>query len=163
MGQPSSGGEERPVRHHLAVLYPAYLADILAGRKTVECRFGRTGLPPHGFLQAGDLIWFKEVSGPVRAVVRARSVRRLADLTPARVRLIRREWGRQIRAPEAFWQAHRGATAATLIWLGSVCPLRPFWVDKRDRRAWVVLADPPIPGHPVRPAQAVSALPGVTG
>jgi len=72
-------------------------------------------------------------------------------LTPTMVDLIRQEWNREIRAPEAFWRARaRGrATSATLIWLGNVCPLRPFRIEKRNRRAWMVLAGPPIPGRPV--------------
>ncbi len=145
------------MHHHLAVLYRPYVDEIIAGRKTVECRLGKMGFPPHGFLRAGDLIWFKEVSGPVRAVATARSVRCLAPLTPAMIDLIRREWNREIRAPAEFWESRRRAAAATLIWLGNVCSLRPFWIEKRNRRAWMVLDGPPIPGQPIRPAQSAPA------
>ena len=137
------------MRHHLAILYATFLEDITAGRKTVECRFGKIGYPPHGLTEPGDLIWLKETSGPVRAIATARSVRCFQHLTPRMIDLLRREWNPEIRAPEAFWQSHRHATAATLIWLGHVCPLRPFWIEKSDRRAWVLLEGPPVPGQPV--------------
>ena len=137
------------MQHHLAVLYRSYLDEIIAGRKTIECRFGKMGCLHHGVLLAGDLIWLKEVSGPVRAVAAARSVRCFSPLTQEMLAFIRREWDSQIRAPAAFWRGCRWATVATLIWLGPVCPLRPFWIEKRDRRAWVLLDGPLIPGQPV--------------
>ena len=137
------------MQHHLAVLYRSYLDEIAEGRKTVECRLGRMGSPPHGFLRSGDLIWFKEISGPVRVVASARSVRCFRDLTPAMIELIRREWNREIRASAEFWDQRCHATAATLVWLGHVCPLRPFHIAKRNRRAWMVLGGPPIPGEAV--------------
>ena len=62
-------------RHHLAILKPPYLREILAGRKTIECRFGKIGNPPHRKLASSDLIWLKEVAGPVRGVVAVREVR----------------------------------------------------------------------------------------
>jgi hypothetical protein len=137
------------MQHHLAVVYRTYVDDVLAGRKTIECRFGRMGYLPDGAIQAGDLIWLKEVSGPIRAVAGARSIRRFSPLTRGRIEAIRREWNDQIRAPRAFWQAARRATVATLIWLDPVCALEPFRIAKRDRRAWVLLDGPPVPGGPL--------------
>jgi len=132
--------------HHLAVFYRSCLDDIIAGLKTIECRLGQVNLPPHGDLDAGDLIWLKQVSGPVRAVVTARSVRRFDPLTPHLLKLIRRQWGQQIRAPLSFWKGHQSANLATLIWLTDVCTFKPFTIEKRDRRAWIILESPPVPG-----------------
>ena len=137
------------MRHHLAVLYRTFLDDVIEGRKTIECRLGQLRYAPHNRLAAGDLIWFKEVSGPVRAVALVGSVRSLSPLTPQVVDWIRREWNPQIRAPEDFWRTRRRADAATLAWLTHVCPLEPFRIAKSDRQAWVVLDGPPVPDHPL--------------
>ena len=142
------------MRHHLAVVYRTYLDEIIAGRKTVECRFGRADRPPHGVVQPGDLIWLKEVSGPIRAVVRTEGVRCLSGLTPAGIDQIRQTWNRHIRGTAAFWRSCRHQPAVTLVWFGDLCPLRAFWIDKSDRRAWVVLAGPPLPGRPVEARNA---------
>jgi len=107
------------------------------------------GYTPHRALEPGDLIWLKESSGPVRAVATAGTVRCFDRLTPARVDWLRREFNDGIRAPASFWRRHRGARFATLAWLEDICALSPFWVVKHDRRAWVVLSGPPVPGQVV--------------
>jgi ASC-1-like (ASCH) protein len=133
------------MRHHLAVLYKVYLDDIFLGRKTIECRLGRASLPPHGCIEAGDLIWLKQSGGLVRGVARVCRVQSFQSLSEEELELIRRKWNGQICAPESFWSLHDRAQAATLIWLCDICPLEPFRVHKKDRRAWVVLNGPPIP------------------
>jgi hypothetical protein len=131
--------------HHLAVMYQRFIKAIMDRRKTVESRFSRLEHPVYEALRPGDLIWFKQVSGPVRAVATARSIRRFSDLTPHMVELIRKEWGREIDAPLPFWRSQRQARSATLIWLTDVTAVEPFMIDKLDRRAWVVLDGPPSP------------------
>ena len=151
------------MQHHLAVLYRTFVDAILAGHKTVECRLGRWGRPHHGLVKAGDLIWLKEVSGPVRAVVRASEVHTISLVSAADLRLVQRDWNDRVGAPSAFWQRGRGASVATLIGLGDVCGFGPdgFEIIKRDRRAWVPLAAPPVPGQPLRPSPRPSSpVPG---
>ena len=140
---------ETRMRHHLAILYRTYVDAILVGDKTIECRLNRMGSIPQGLVEPGDLIWFKESNGPVRAVAAARIVRRFEGLTPERVDWLRRRFNGGIGASASFWRRHRDARAGVLIWLDNVCALEPFWVRKRDRRAWVVLAAPPVPGGPI--------------
>ena len=142
------------MQHHLAILYRTYLDAILAGEKTIECRFGKMGYLPRLGLAPGDMIWMKESAGPVRAVATAGRVRRFDRLTPARVARLRRKFNSGIRAPASFWRQHRDARFATLAWLVDVSGLSPFWVVKRDRRAWVVLSGPPVPGQAVEVSPA---------
>lgn len=137
------------MRHHLAMLYGHYISEILAGRKTIECRFGTFGYPPHGMVAAGDLIWLKAVSGPVHAVASVSRVESIRPLTPERISWIRDNLNGQIGASDEFWGQKFGASMATLVWLSDVCAFQPFSIRKRDRRAWVVLAEPPIPGQSV--------------
>ena len=149
-------GEKQSMRHHLAVLYRVYFDAILAGRKSIECRLAKMGNIPHGLVEPGDLIWLKESCGPIRAVCGVRMVRCFDRLTPARVDWLCRRFNAGIGAPGAFWRQHRYARVATLIWLDNVCALEPFVVKKSDRRAWVVLAAPPVPGEAL-----VSAVDGL--
>ena len=137
------------MKHHLAILYRTHLRRILAGRKAIECRLGDLGYPPHGQLSTGDMIWLKEVSGPIRAVATATSVRGFDNPSFQAMERIQRQWNSQILAPQAFWRSGRRVKAATLIWLGNVCPLTPFRIEKKDRRSWVVLDRPPVPGQPI--------------
>jgi hypothetical protein len=136
--------------HHLAILYPVYVDEIIVGHKTVECRLGHEGYPPHGAVQAGDLLWLKDVSGPVRAVVSVREVQTIRLRDPDAVERIRQKWNGRILAPPEFWDTHRNAQVATLIVLGDLCAFKPFRVIKTDRRAWVSMSRPPVPGKPVR-------------
>ncbi|HSW44284.1 MAG TPA: ASCH domain-containing protein [Phycisphaerae bacterium] len=140
------------IQHHLAIFYRAYLDAVLAGTKTIECRLSRTGNIPHCLVKPGDLLWLKESAGPVRAVATAGVVRGFRDLAPTRIDWLRRRFNAGIGGVAPFWRQHRDARHATLIWLDNVCPLPPFNVIKRDRRAWVVLAGPPVPGEPILPA-----------
>jgi hypothetical protein len=144
------------MRHHLAVLYRTYVTQIIRGRKTVECRLGQMGYPPHGLIGPGDLVWLKEVSGPVRAAVRVEGVRSLPLAETRSLEQIRREWNDRILAPAEFWRAGRTASVATLIVFGQVCAFEPFRIRKTDRRAWVPLARPPVPGQCLRSARSLN-------
>ncbi len=140
------------MRHHLAILYPTYLKMIGNGIKTVECRLTRVPIPPYGVIEAGDLLWLKESSGPVRFVAEAARVQTLDALNEREVARIRRQLNHCIRAEPAFWQAKQFARYGTLIWLEDVQPIEPFRVVKTDRSPWVLLDAPPTPGQPITPA-----------
>lgn len=138
------------MQHHLAILRPNYIDDIIVGSKTIECRLGRAGYPPHGYVQPGDLLWLKEVSGPVRAAVRAEAVESIPLDGPGSLETLRRAFNDRIGAPAAFWRREPWVQVATLITLGDVCVFRPFRVHKRDRRAWVPFIRPPKPDAALR-------------
>ena len=138
-----------PILHHLAVLRRDYVAALLGGGKTVECRLSRVSRPPHGHVATGDWVWFKQSGGPVRAVARIGRVHEQNDLTPGRLAGLRARYGRAIQAPASFWETHGAARFATLIWLDHICAVQSFKLLKSDRRAWVVLACPPVPGRPL--------------
>ena len=138
------------MKHHLAILQRVYVDQIVAGKKTVECRLGHGGHLPHGAVHPGDLVWLKEVSGPVRAVVKVMDVKTIPLGSAEAITRLRREWNDRILAPSEFWQARREARVATLIVLGDLCAFKPFRVVKTDRRAWVALCHPPVPGRRLR-------------
>lgn len=140
------------MRHHLAILYPTYLHMIRGGVKTIECRLTRVSIPPFGVIEAGDLLWLKESSGPVRLVAEAARVQTFDALNQREVARIRRQLNHGIRADPTFWKAKQSARYGTLIWLEDVQPIEPFRVVKTDRSAWVLLDGPPVPGQPITPA-----------
>ncbi len=142
------------MQHHLATIKSQYIDAIMAGSKTVECRLSRLGIIPQGVVQPGDLLWLKESSGPIRAVAAVGEVRAFEGLTPVKVDWLQRRFNGGVAASPEFWRRHRDARFATLMWLVNVCPLQPFNVRKTDRRAWVVLAAPPMPGGALIEPQA---------
>ncbi len=146
------------MRHHLAILLPRYLRLILSGHKTVECRIARRPIPPHGTIDPDDMIRLKQSGGPVYGVAQAARVKTYDDLDAADLQRLRRKNGRAICAEAGFWQAHRRARYATLIWLKDVRPLPPFRIEKTDRPPWVVLPGPLVPRFPYNPSGKPSLL-----
>lgn len=131
------------MKHHLVVLQPRYLASILAGLKSVECRLSVRRVVPFGQVSRGDVLWLKRSGGPIVARAKARRVTSVHPVTPAEISTIINSFGRRIRADARFFRARRRAGYATLIHLGSVTRLDPIDFPKRDRRAWVVLPTAP--------------------
>lgn len=148
------------ILHHVAVLQRDYLAALLRGGKTVECRLSRVNRPPRGHVATGDWVWFKQSGGPVRAVARISRILERDSMTPTRLASLRTRYGRAIQAPTSFWESHKSARFATLIWLDNICAIQPFKLPKSDRRAWVVLAAPPVPGRPLITHPAPGEPPG---
>lgn len=107
---------------HLAVLHREYLDKVIAGDKTIEMRLTKTRRAPFGKIHAGHTIYFKQSSGPIRAVATADRVETLTDLDPRRIRAIRRDLNKHIAGSSATWQLKLQARYGTLIWLRDVRP-----------------------------------------
>lgn len=130
---------------HLAIVRSAYLDALLRGHKTIEARLSRLRCDPFGRIRAGERIYFKRVSGPVRATALAHRVEMFANLRPIDVLRLRGVYNDRIRADAAFWAGRATARYATLVFLcgvepvdfGPDAPARPAG----SRRAWIVLPD----------------------
>lgn len=122
---------------HLAVFVEPYLSFILQGTKTVESRFSRNYIAPHGRVAVGDLILLKASGKPVVGHCRVSQVWDYV-LDPASWEDVR-SFGAALQAQDGFWESRRNARFATLIRVSDVRRCRPLVVDKRDRRGWVVL------------------------
>ena len=105
---------------HLAVLHREYLDKIITGDKTIEMRLTRTRRAPFGKVSPGDTIYFKQSSGPIRAVARVNRVKSLSDLTPKRINELRDRLNDKIAASATTWARKRQARYGTLIWLRDV-------------------------------------------
>jgi len=125
---------------HLAVLVEPYLSFILDGQKTVESRFSIRAMPPYRRVEAGDVVLLKESGGPIVGAFTAAAVW-FYELDPSSWRELRRDFTDALCAQAGFWEQRAGAGFATLIRVLDPKRLPPVAVPKRDRRAWVVLAD----------------------
>lgn len=128
--------------HHLAILERYYIDEILAGRKTTECRLSKVRRAPVGAIRTGDILWLKIRSGPIVARATVRGVRFVDDLTHAKLTALRRRYGGTIRAKPGFFTAHKAAKYATFIRLCRVTAIGPWPFQERDRRAWLTLPGP---------------------
>ena len=125
---------------HLAILKPGYIRDILAGTKTVESRLTKTMQPPHGKVTAGERLFLKASGGPFMATAVAGRVETFADLTPAEVKRLRKDFGKLIGGDDAYWEMKRNSKYATLIWLDRVEPIDVGPAYKvAYMKAWYVL------------------------
>lgn len=123
---------------HLAVFAEPHLANLLAGRRTLESRFSKRPMAPYQQVEPKDILLIKECDGPVVAVARIHAVR-CQEIDPASFHTIKEELSDALCADEEFWSARRHANFMTLLTLGDVTPCRPIRVTKKDRRGWVVM------------------------
>jgi len=126
--------------NHLAIVHKPYIDLILAGAKTIESRLTRVRCAPFGRVEPGDVIFFKEASGPVRARARVARVREHEDLTPGAVERLRRSLNGEIRGERDYWIAKREARFACLLWIEAVEPT-PDWpvTPRMNGRGWLCL------------------------
>lgn len=126
--------------NHLAILHRRYLDAILTGDKTVESRLSKNRCAPFERVEQGDLIYFKESSGPVRACAMVASVEYHEDLTPAAVGRLERAHNGSVRGEREYWLLKREARYATLIWLEEVREIDDWpVVPTMNGRGWLCL------------------------
>lgn len=124
---------------HLVILQKPYLDAILEGTKTIESRFLKTHRQPFGSVEAADTLIFKQSSGLVRAIAKAAQVQYYENLTPGRMAQIKAAHNSDIGGNNAYWQQKTGSSCGVLIWLTEIETIEPVRINKKDRRAWVVL------------------------
>jgi hypothetical protein len=127
---------------HLAVMTGPYLDLLLDGTKTIESRFTKRRVAPFDRVAGGDIVFFKQASGPVTGVGLAGEVRNL-DLHQISLQEIAATYGSAIApADPSFWDERTQARYVTLVSMTNVISLPPLAIRKRDRRGWVVLDHP---------------------
>jgi len=124
---------------HLAVFTEPYLRFILEGCKTVESRFSMRPCPPCGEVRDGDFVLLKRSAGPIVGVCRVADVW-FYRLDPESWSTIMEDFGEALCASDSqFWQERKSARFATLMRIEAVQVMPPAHLQKRDRRAWVIL------------------------
>jgi len=127
---------------HVAVMREPWLKLVLDGQKTIESRFSRTPVAPHGVVQAGDLVLFKRPAGPLCGTGKISGVE-FHELRDGTAEELRARHSRDLCADDAFWLERSNARYVTLMMLTQVREIPEIYVNKRDRRGWVVLDEGP--------------------
>ena len=126
---------------HLVILKKTYLDLILSGEKTIESRLTKGRTAAFGHVQAGDKLFLKASGGPVCATATVAEVKYYPNLTSADIAGIKREYGKEIGGSDAVWETLMDRKCGFLVWLGDVRRIEPVRIEKKDWRAWVVLAE----------------------
>jgi ASC-1-like (ASCH) protein len=116
-----------------------YLEKIITGQKTIESRFTKVRCPPFGAISPGDKIYFKKAGGPVIAKGLAEKVMFYSDLNGEKIRDITSAFSDGLQVESSFIDCKQASRYCTLIFLCNVVRVKPFRVDKKDRRGWVVM------------------------
>ena len=128
-------------KKHLAILHKRYLDLILSGEKRIESRLTKVKRVPFSCVEKGDLIYFKQSSGPVRAIAKADKIMQYKDLTPSTISSLKTKYNRGICGAVDYWQMKKDSRYAVLIWLKDVCEIDPIKIEKTNQQAWIVLND----------------------
>lgn len=137
--------------YHLALFTKGYIDLILNGSKTIESRFSKIKCAPYNKVSKGDLIYMKEISGPIKGIFVVEEVQTFTDLTHDDVNAIDMANREDIFGTNLF-TAHikrwKECRYATLMKVGKrIQVVHPPYYDNKGRSAWKVL-DGPIPLDP---------------
>ena len=127
--------------YHLAILKKPYLEAILTGRKQIESRFAKTRCSPFGRVSAGDKLFLKESSGPVRAVATVAVVKNFENLTPGQIDELKQQYNHYIGGGSEYWRSKADCRFGFLVWLEDIKAIEPVRIHKKDWRGWVILTE----------------------
>lgn len=130
---------QQHVRGHLAILTRPYLEKIVKKQKTIESRFSKVRTPPFSKIQVGDVVFLKEVAGPIHAIAFTSQVHSFGPMNEGEAEQVMREYQEGLLLENDFKSRKQNSLYATLISLETVLPIKPLHLEKRDRRSWVVL------------------------
>ncbi len=126
---------------HLAICEEPYVSEILAGRKTIESRWGADRRAPYNHVASGDLVLMKRKGGPMAAALYIQKTGFIClDELGARER-IRAQYGGALRLTEEFWSSAGRARYVSLLWIGAVWPLPALALPGQRRWGWKVLRE----------------------
>jgi ASC-1-like (ASCH) protein len=128
--------------HHVAILQRPYLKLILQGKKTFESRLSRSRLAPFECVGVGDIIHFKQTSGPFVCRAMARRIHSFDQLTPRRIEALKHRFNKRVCGDDAYWLRKARSRFATFIELAHVTPVEqgPSF-PKSHGLAWFVLPE----------------------
>ena len=108
-------------------------------KKTVESRFSINHSPPHNRVFSGDVLLLKKSGGPIVGICEVTNVWSY-KLDKNSWSEIRKDFTIALCAQDPeFWAQRKNASFATLMKLKKSIKTEPVFLNKRDRRGWVVL------------------------
>ena len=100
---------------HVAVMVEPYLTRILEGKKTIESRFSRNRIAPHGRVHEGDIVLLKKSGGPIVGFFRVNEILSFKIDSPADLADIREQYATALCVNESLWESKRDSRFATLL------------------------------------------------
>ena len=127
-----------------------YISLMLAGTKKMGMKFTAKRIAPYQLLAAGDIIYLKESSGPVRGRVYVHTVRNQEITDPVQVMDFLASHTQEIgitgeKQLMNIWR--KNSSSRYLCWWEMNSPevCSPVLIQKNDRRVWI--ADYTVPEH----------------
>lgn len=129
-------------RRHLAIFLKGVAEKVLSGQKSVEIRLSQNQIAPYLEVQKKDEILLKISGGKIIGKAIVDNCLYYEILNPTTIDKLRENYQDEAAMDENFWDAHRNARFATVIFLKKPTKfLMPVVFKKRDRRPWVVMEE----------------------
>jgi hypothetical protein len=125
-----------------------YIAAMLRGDKKLGCKFRKNKTVPYQKLHNGDYLYFKESSGPIRGRVRVANVHNKELTNPEETMDFLAAHSQEIGiTSEAqlmeIWKLNAGKRYLCFWTMEAPETIEhPIFIQKNDRRAWVVNYEP---------------------
>lgn len=126
---------------HVAIFKGDAASLILQGKKTLECRFSKSKIPPFCKISSGDLVYIKPSGQDLIGQFRVQKVIFYDGVTEEDLLTIKNRWGKEIAMDDGYWEKIKGSYYATLIFISQAQQFltSPIKFSKKDLRGWVVL------------------------
>ncbi len=138
-------------RIHIAIMRKSWglIDKIIAGDKTIESRWYKNKSRPWDQVFPGDVIYFKDSGGLVRAKAQVTQVKQYANLTPAKSKRIlnnikTQDLGLNQNNLQEVKDYIRGKKYCILIYFNRVQSVKPFLINKTGygmQASWIITDD----------------------
>ncbi len=131
------------IRIHLAIFNEPFLSFLFNGQKTIESRFSKNNISPHGAVKAGDIVVLKKTGGDIKGILQVGRVIFSGPMNELTFDELKEKYSEGICSyidPD-FWETRSNANYATLFTVARLKRLSPFSIEKKDRRGWVNLTN----------------------
>jgi hypothetical protein len=127
------------IRGHLAILQNPYTDKIINGEKTIESRFTKVKTILFNNIKANDILILKVAGGPIKAVTEIKYTQFFGPLAPGKAALIMDKYKNELALEDDFKTIKFNSLYATLVHIGAIVSIEPICLQKKDRRAWIIL------------------------
>lgn len=133
---------------HIAIMRKSWglTEKILNGQKKIESRWYKVKYKPWDNIKEGEIVYFKDSGDPVSVRAEVAKVIQFADLTPAKVGSILKNYGSRdgiaIEKTAKFFNRFKNKKYCILVFLKNPTEIKPFRIDKTGfgaMSAWITI------------------------
>lgn len=125
---------------HLAVFRGDFAEKIFSGKKTIESRLSKIKCAPYEQIQKGDLVLIKRSGGPIVGYFQAGNIIFFDDLSNKKLASIIKDRWNELAMTDNFWELKKKSKYLTLIEIKKPTKFRlPVAVKKKSLNGWIVL------------------------